>query len=310
MVPYSQLAARAWRSIVGFEGSSTSVKKNEIAYLDYQIKQWLTTIPEDLQYHFSDNYEDRDSLGRGHLRLRILLYLRANNLRAIIHMPVLHCATSIMENQELAQRVVNVAKDSIKALVQLNQTSNIYLAQQICFNYFLISALAILFLAVAHAPLEFNRQVRDEFYMALDLVKGFSTRSSISRRLWQTIKGLKEIVPKLGLISRQGPNDMDDPHSSAAFAMAGLAGHQVDEQLIITQVQDPGLLDNSLMDGQQMSYELTNLFEAAAGFSKVVPADGTDGFAGVTRATAPGFGGMSGMYGNEEEFARLMKHCF
>jgi hypothetical protein len=95
-----------------------------------------------------------------------------------------------------------------------------------------VSALAVLFLAVAHAPADFNRQVRDEFYMALDLVKGFSTKSYISKRLWNTIRGLKEVGPRLGLPSRPLNMDTNDAHSTAAVAMAGLAGHPVDELAI------------------------------------------------------------------------------
>jgi hypothetical protein len=95
-------------------------------------------------------------------------------------------------------------------------------------NYFLTSALAVLFLAVAHAPAEFNTQVRDEFHMALDLVRGLSTTSYVSKRLWKTIKMLKEVGPRLGLNININ-NEPSDAHSSAAVAMAGLAGHQVDE---------------------------------------------------------------------------------
>lgn len=216
-----------------------------------------------------------------------------------------------MENRNYAQSVVEVAKDTIRVLTRLNQTSDIYRSQQVCFNYFLISALAVLFLAVSHAPVEFNRQVRDEFYMALDLVKGFSTKSYISKRLWTTIKGLKEVGPKLGLVSRPPRPDTIDPHSSAAVAMAGLAGHPVDEMTVFPTHQGLNPLNNSPMNGQQMSYELTNLFEAAGGYGSGVASnaqamDGVNGFVDINPASE----GLSGIYGNDGEFSRIMRDLF
>jgi len=102
--------------------------------------------------------------------------------------------------------------------------------------------------------------------MALDLVNGFSTKSFVSKRLWKTIKGLKEVGPKLGLSEniQNGNLGAEDPHSSAALAMAGLAGHE------ITGLggfgNDGGLgSGSSPMNGFQISHEMTNLFEAALG---------------------------------------------
>lgn len=235
-----------------------------------------------------------------------------------IYRPVLHSATSIMENRQYAQKVVNVAKDSIRVLFRLNETTDIYSTQQVCFNYFLISALAVLFLAVSHAPVEFSQMVRDEFYMALDLVKGFSALSPVSERLWKTIKWLKEIGPKLGAVSRQQAlTDPNDPHSSAAVAMAGLAGHQVDEIAAFPRFQDSNTAGSSPMNGQQMSRALKDLFDTAGGYGNnlFAPSDGQ------SRETANGFtasqGEMtsiaekfSGFYGNDGEFSKIVGNLF
>ena len=223
-----------------------------------------------------------------------------------------------MENRAHAETVVEVAKDTIRVLTRLNQTSDIYRTQQVCFNYFLISALAVLFLAVAHAPVEFSRQVRDEFYMALDLVKGFSTKSYVSKRLWKTIRGLKEIGPKLGVVTQAFLPENSDPHSSAAVAMAGLAGHSVEELAVFSQSQGPRptSLGSSPRNGQQMSYELTNLFEAAGAFSGSAMAsetqglDGMDAYIGTQRAVTQPPDSVVGLFGNDEEFARIMRDLF
>lgn len=244
-------------------------------------------------------------------RIRVVLYLRANQLRIQLYRPVLFSITSILENRGYASTCVEIAKDTIQVLTRLNQISDLYSTQQVSFHYFLILALGVLLLAVAHAPAEFSQNVRDEFYMALDLVKGFSSKSYLSSRLWRTIKGLKEIAPKLGLISGQALAEANDPHSSAAVAMAGLAGHQV-------QMYPPGQtmpsIGNSPVDGQQMSFELTNLFEVAGGYGVHSRQDGmmVNGMGGGPQGEMV-HGGESlsmMMNGNDDDFLRIMKECF
>ena len=308
------IITQVWTSVAGFENINNDLRKDEIGYLDYQIQQWQNSIPDSLRFHPSDNVPNNTNLSKDLRRLRVLLYLRSNQLRIQLYRPVLYSITSIMENRGYAQTVVEIAKDSIRVLTQLNQTSDIYNSQQAAFNYFLISALAVLFLAVSHAPVEFSQQVREEFYMALDLVKGCSSRSFISRRLWKTIKGLKEVAPKLGLMSGPSMAESSDPHSSAAVAMAGLAGHQVDEMALFSQGQTINSIGSSPMDGQQMSYELTNLFEAAGGYGGMIPSrqDGlmVNGMVGGQGELGQGLEAFSAIHGNEEEFVRIMKECF
>lgn len=315
MIAYSRISSQVWRSTTKFEGPGSDINKDRIGYLDFQILQWHKNIPESLRFHQVENAMNHTSTSRGQRRLQVILVLRTNQMRTLIYRPILHSATNIMENRSYAQTVVDVAKDTIRVLTRLNETTDIYRTQQVCFNYFLVSALAVLFLAVAHAPVEFSRQVRDEFYMALDLIKGFSTKSYISKRLWKMIKGLKEIGPKLGVISRQTLTDPDDAHSSAAVAMAGLAGHQVDQMAAFTSAQQPSSLGSSPLDGQQMKDELTNLFEAAGGYGNNLFAsgqalDGVNGFVGSQGDIVPTIGGISGGYGNEGEFSRILDHLF
>ena len=313
MISYSRISSQVWRSTTKFEGPGSEINKDSIGYLDFQILQWHNHIPESLVFHQVDSAPNTNSISRGQRRLQVILVLRTNQMRVLIYRPVLHSATNIMENRNYAQTVVDVAKDTIRVLTRLNETTDIYRTQQVCFNYFLISSLAVLFLAVAHAPGVFSRQVRDEFYMALDLIKGFSTQSYVSQRLWKMIKGLKEVGPKLGVI--QALTDPDDAHSSAAVAMAGLAGHQVDQRAAFTTAQQQSSLGNSPLDGQQMRDELTNLFEAAGGYGNNLFAsgqalDGVNNFVGSQGETVPATGGISGVYGNDGEFSRIMEPLF
>jgi hypothetical protein len=139
-------------------------------------------------------------------------------IRIWLYTPILHTATSIMSNLVQTHRVVDLAKETIRCLTNLNSTTNMYRRIQVFYHQFLTSAISVLFLASVHAPVQFSAVCREEFYMALELVKDLSAKSWVSKRLWRTIGSLKEVAPRFGL----GQQD-DDAHSTAAMAMAGLA---------------------------------------------------------------------------------------
>jgi hypothetical protein len=297
--------------------SIVDIKKEDIGYLDYQVTQWQKGIPPELQLPTTNAPQ---TSSRAIQRLQILLYLRFNQMRITIYRPVLHSANSIMENLPYAQTVVDLAKDTIRALTHLNQTTDIYRVQQVCFNYFLISALAVIFLASCHAPVHFSTICRDEFYMALDLVKGFSSKSYISKRLWKAIRGLKEIGPKLGLSEDVGDSGAEDPHSSAALAMAGLAGHEISRMgNFMGGQQDRGgnAMGNSPMNGFQMSHEMTSLFEAALGSASAINGCahsyvGTnlqDGVQSDSLGVGVSLGGAN-VFSGDEELYRQMRDLF
>lgn len=312
MVLYNRISSKIWYSGLGSEGT-TDIRRDEIGYLDYQILQWYKHVPDELKFYPVDSPKNGESANRGMRRLRVLLYLRMNQLRILIYRPVLHSAASIAEDRGHAQTVVEVAKDTVRVLTRLNQVSDIYRTQQITFNYFLVAALAVLFLAVSHAPVDFNRQVRDEFYMALDLVNGFSTKSYVSKRLWKTIKGLRKIGEKLGVLARPFGPDSSDAHSSAAVAMAGLAGHPIQDLSMYESMNGGNELGNSPLNGLQMSQELTNLFEAVGAFGNFMPnpsSDGLGGFVGPDGEIQNTGEGLSGVLGDEGEFARVIRDLF
>ncbi|KAH8808471.1 fungal-specific transcription factor domain protein [Xylogone sp. PMI_703] len=340
MITYSRIGSKVWRSVGALSGHPNPILNiEEINYLDYQVVQWQKALPPSLQL---PTLASPETSSRSIHRLQILLYLRANQMRIHIYRPVLHSASSIQEHPSYANTVVELAKDSIRALTHLNQTTDIYTTQKVCFNYFLISALAVLFLASCHAPVQFSAVCRDEFYMALDLIKGFSNKSYVSKRLWKTIKGLKAIAPKLGL-SQEGIHlnggvngtpasgvagvDPEDPHSSAALAMAGLAGHEISSlggtpgfgnaQQPPHQTASHAMTNgsnngkgNSPMNGFQMSHEMTSLFEAALGSVGVNgSASGNGEYVGIT-----GDGDFSGIgsnvFGGDEELYRQLRDLF
>lgn len=296
MISYSVIGSKVWRSVADV-ASQDKIHNEDIQFLDFQVLNWHRSIPDTLKFVHPDSGRQVEAPDRVLHRLQVVLYLRANQMRILIYRPVLHTATTIAEHVNFAHVVVKVAKDTIRILTYINQTSDMYRSHQTMFNYFLISALAVLFLAVAHAPMEFSQQCRDEFYMALDLVRVLSSNSHVSKRLWKTIKTLKEVGPRLGLAVTH--DEATDAHSSAAVAMAGLAGHPVDELALFSNSRNAHNMDTP----NGMALDLTTLFEAAGG------AFNLNGF-GLS-STDVSNGEYATAFGQEnDELARILRDLF
>ncbi|KAH7319687.1 hypothetical protein B0I35DRAFT_450800 [Stachybotrys elegans] len=224
MISYSRLGAKVWRQ-VSHSGPvlAQELRREEMERLDDEILNWYDTVPEDVKVRNWDKEKLVVSTPSYNLqRLRIWTYLRLNQMRIWLYTPFLHSATSIMASPEQAQRVVDLAKDTISYLSNLNNTTNLYRRVQVFYHQFLTSAIAVVFLASVHAPVRFSAVCREEFYMALELVKDLSAKSWVSKRLWRTIRSLKDVAPRFGL------NADDDRHSSAALGMIGLARSHMD----------------------------------------------------------------------------------
>lgn len=299
MIGYSRIAEKVWKFITTSNGDN-ELKKDKMSYLDWQVLQWAKSIPDSLI--LPQNQPEQDLINnnrpsRSIQRLQSLLYLRTNLMRMFIYRPILHTAAQMAQNRIESATVVEIAKDTIRFITQLNKTSNIYQLQQVAFNWFLVSAVAVLFLAVAHAPGQFNSQCKDEFYMALELVKGFSMESYVSQRLWKSIRGLRKLAPKIGLQKTLHiVTDYNHSTNSAPVVASPTANRQ-------EPVVEQGLQDGFLPDGTHMSRELMDWFEAMGDVGHPAGSEelpNTDGWPL----------GESYMFGYSSELSSILKNCF
>ncbi len=214
MITYSRLAARIWVVVDFFEPAIIrDLKREEFESLDHQILQWYDSVPEAVKITNFDKELPLPSTPSYNLqRLQIWTRLRLNQIRIWLYTPVLHSASSINDNMDYAQRVVELAKDTIRYLDRLNNSSNLYRRIQVFYHQFLTSAIAVIFLASTHQPVQFSASCRDEFYMAMNLVKDMSAKSWVSQRLWRTIRSLKTYAQSLGL------QQQEDDHLYLAMA--------------------------------------------------------------------------------------------
>ncbi|KAF9875938.1 fungal specific transcription factor domain-containing protein [Colletotrichum karsti] len=298
MVTYSRLGAKVWRQVAHFGPVlARELRHEDMERLDQEILQWYETVPEEVKLRNWDKEKKVTSTPSYNLlRLRVWTYLRFNQIRTWLYTPILHSATSIMSHMAQAQRVVDLAKDTIRYLNHLNNTTNLYRKIQVFYHQFLTSAISVLFLASVHAPVKFSPICREEFYMALELVKDLSAKSWVSQRLWRTISSLKEVAPSIGL--RNQPDE--DPHNSAALAMAGLATGRLStnpaamapfgrssmpsSSQAMPQQQPIAGIDGipSPNNGARIQTEMSRIFEDYVGMNGY--STGEDGFVGSSSA--------------------------
>lgn len=301
MIRYSRIAAKAWKFISAFNNSH-EIKKDDVHYLDWQVQRWAQEMPEPLRLDPSAGQSKDET--RSLRRLRSVLHLRANQLRMLIHRPVLHTAAHIARYPSESETAVDIAKDTIRFIAQLNETSDIYQLQQVTFNWFLVSALAVLFLAAAQSPTQFNGYCKEEFYMALELVKGFSTQSYISRRLWKSIKSLRKLAPQLGLQKHRHDESVSDDNHDLVQAGGD----------IITSLNQAGSSSVQSLtpcNGEQMTQELMEWFEAVGNLENQIMGMGTQGFDDTGQGpfgSRTANGGYMFDYGGE--LSSVLKDCF
>ncbi|OHE93055.1 fungal specific transcription factor domain-containing protein [Colletotrichum orchidophilum] len=299
MISYSRLGAKVWRQVTDFGPVlARELRHEDMERLDQEILQWYENVPEEVKLRNWDKEKQMTSTPSYNLqRLRIWTYLRFNQIRIWLYTPILHSATSIMSHFAQAQRVVDLAKDTIRYLSHLNNTTNLYRKIQVFYHQFLTSAISVLFLASVHAPVRFSPTCREEFYMALELVKDLSAKSWVSKRLWRTISSLKEVAPSIGL--RNQPDE--DAHSSAALTMAGLAsgGRLPNSPAAIAPFGRPSTtptipqqqttnLDtaHSPNNGVRIQNEMSRIFEGYLGLNGFA-STGDDGFGGQSDGSIP-----------------------
>ncbi|EAU29977.1 conserved hypothetical protein [Aspergillus terreus NIH2624] len=302
MIRYSRIAAKVWKFISAFNNTN-EIKKDEMNYLDWQVLKWVDATPDSLRFNNATaTIENQIQEPRCIRRLRSLLYLRANQLRMLIYRPVLHSAAHIVRYPSESQTVVEIAKDTIRFITRLNETSDIYRLQQVTFNWFLVSALAVLFLAVVQTPGQFSSSSKEEFYMALELVKGFSTRSYISRRLWKSIKSLRKLAPQLGLqrhrhVEEPLRTDVVGVPCTAAVAEPG------------DQAQTSSIHSHTPLDGAAMTQELVEWFEAVGNLeNQIMGVGSSQGFDDQWQLGTRGPNGYMFDYGGE--LSTVMRDCF
>ncbi|EQB48565.1 hypothetical protein CGLO_12193 [Colletotrichum gloeosporioides Cg-14] len=241
LIGYGRLCSKAWDALPPFSAPSQTIPKDTVAFLDFTAQNWSNSIPDDLQLRHPLHRGTATQPPRALRRLQALLYLRGNHIRTLIHRHHVISSASIDADPQKARLVVDIAIDSISVLVHLSETSDIYMRQQSAFNYFLLSAVAVLFLAVCHGSRIFAEPCRDSFLSAAELVKGFSRQGTASRRLWKSIRGLLPLAQRIGLRGDDSNGRREELGRQLLDSSSRSFGTSSSHQVVSADTIDPGL---------------------------------------------------------------------
>ncbi|KAK9453397.1 hypothetical protein V1511DRAFT_512694 [Dipodascopsis uninucleata] len=235
MIDYSRIVGKVWYVLSNFKpGKDISINIADIDYIEYLIGQWQNSLSLEMRLPPpNSSYIPPQATPPLHSRkLQTILYLRRNLMYLHILRPILFSSRTIADNMPYAMRAVDVALDSIKELSRLHFETDLYKSCQIHYNYFLVSALGVLFSAIIHAPAIFSAKCKAEFNTALYLIKLLSKFSRIGWRLWTSVKRIRNVVDSVGASSQGGPllktsyvnnNDNIVPESSHRVSVSSMS---------------------------------------------------------------------------------------
>lgn len=199
MVTYSRIASKVWSCISQPQFQRGLALPADNGFLDFQITQWYEKLPPQSQFSVPETDNDEfepQSQDLLPLSLRVSLYLRRNQMRLWLNEPSLQSVTTARRNPGNAQIAVQCAKDTIHALTHVaRQGSMTFKAKPAVLDYFLASALAVVFPAVVHGPSEFGPLCEDGFHMALELITN-RPEIYISVHLQRCIKTVRGFLKK------------------------------------------------------------------------------------------------------------------
>lgn len=272
MVAYAQVESRVWKLTTRTTATVTSEK---LAFLYFRVQQWYRSIKPQYQLQPAE-VDILQGHSRSENKIRLLFYFSVNQLQLFIFRHELLNCRAMDEDLPNARLAVEAAKENIRLLRRVSQTTDFYSAQQAPFNHFLVSALAVLFLAVCHAPYQFSNTCREEFVVALELIQGFSSESHVGKKLWKRVQHLKEIGLSLGLLpstaqtggGQNGTLNSTDPTppSSSFVSME----QDMRQPPIYSQMGPPST--DETIDPFQLTSDLTTMFDTMQPTYKWPPA--------------------------------------
>lgn len=197
MIEYSIISAEVRRSILQ-PSTSPSATVTALAatrnLLDFQVTQFQKNIPKRLQFLGLQDKFDPVREKRGEYRLRLVLYLRCNQMRIVIHRKSAMSLTGGGFDTSTTNVLAETSQDTIRILIALARETDIYHAQQRTFNHFLETALASLLLLLCYAEAEYRVGYLPDVLAAMELVQHLSVHSPVTRALKQKLHRVQHMI--------------------------------------------------------------------------------------------------------------------
>ncbi|KAI5459327.1 hypothetical protein BGZ63DRAFT_426613 [Mariannaea sp. PMI_226] len=217
MVAYCNIASEVRRSVLDASIKQPTVSESTRDFLNFRVVQWQRNLPSQLQFRGVGDKLDESKESRGEYKMRLVLYLRANQMRTLIYRKLAVQAERNNFSPSSANIMGQIAQDTLRILIDLARETTIYHTQHKTFNHFLETALSSLLLVMCCPGVTQTVSCLGDVIEAIELVQQLSTQSPITRRLGDKLQGIQDVVRNLQSQtqnSRQFPANATDPGPS------------------------------------------------------------------------------------------------
>ncbi|RMD42351.1 hypothetical protein DV735_g2806, partial [Chaetothyriales sp. CBS 134920] len=191
--------------------------------LNFQVEQWIKRAIQDHNFVRPDRWKTMAS--KRPAAWTILLYLRANAVKAILLRPFFLTQAPSAASKRNIKPALDVVTDSINAITILDETTDIYRKQHSLFQHFLAVSCATLSLLVAYVerhrdslatelPQDFVDIVKDNYRKASRLSAAYSCFFASSRRLWRRLVTMRDTLVSLGILVQDTTSSSNGDSSS------------------------------------------------------------------------------------------------
>ncbi|KAG8676424.1 hypothetical protein FPOAC1_002427 [Fusarium poae] len=193
MISYCNIASDVRKSLFDQSPSALSTTSTR-DFLEFRVLQWQQNLPEKLRFQGPRDNFDPSKESRGEFRLRLLLYLRANQMRIVIHRKFATRSETDNLDPLTTRPMVEVAQSTIHVLLSVARETDIYYAQHKTFNHFLETALSSLLLVMCSPAASHHSSCLTDVFMAMDFIGQLAKRSPISEKLKNKLQGIQQLI--------------------------------------------------------------------------------------------------------------------
>jgi hypothetical protein len=193
LIKYLRIAARFVPRMPKLGTKYLTMEPTTCTSLDIEADQWA--LSTSINSILAPNHERNSQFKRTDEALfkNTLVTVCRNQLKISLYKHNLFSLESIAQNPEQSHKAVSTAAETIRSCKNLQATTAMYQLQAVHFNFFVLSAVAALYLAVRHAPLEFSNTPKDIF-TGLEILKPYCISSRLSKR----VETLENAMKRLG----------------------------------------------------------------------------------------------------------------
>lgn len=212
LIKYLRIAARFVPTMPKLGRQSICMEPSTRTSLDIQTEHWALSAVIDNTSAPDQGPSDRYGRAEKDQFNSAFTTVCRNQLKMALYKHSLFSLETIVQNTDLSHEAVASASDTIQSCNKLQATTVMYHLQAVHFNYFVLSAVAALYLAVRHAPLEFNTSFKN-ISIGLDILKNYRTSGRLNDRVQALETAMKRLgYDPIGLGPQLGLNDTLSSH--------------------------------------------------------------------------------------------------